>query len=356
MVGTRGFDLVTREDSKRWLRKLLYRVPDRAARRNPSGLVARYGSGPDRKLGRITLISATGLFLVTDERWPIGELISVTLQKQGPPEAIAGFHVDIQARVASIGENGVGLAFILPEALDRKLWELMIDNIDGGDSAAETEHLRFVIGMVRTVLFLHRLCPSETKEAVEMLSKELDESRTKNMLEVALRAEAILAKEPDVDRMRIHPNVATTLLKEGSWANDELTQQLWVGLLANSCTTGEPDDSNLALAEVLVQVTPTQAKILFEGCSEAEKLMSGNGGTLSGDIVIEPPRAIQITGLSDLSRIGTDLAYLFNFGLLEKSFKFTSYLPTEGFNITPSQLGLKLYRQGMGHPRQTGKS
>jgi hypothetical protein len=58
---------------------------------------------------------------------------------------------------------------------------------------------------------------------------------------------------------------------------------------------------------------------------------------------------IQITGMYDVPRIATDVAYLFNFGILDKVFDFTSYLPMESFDLTPSRLGLELFERCKGH-------
>jgi hypothetical protein len=56
----------------------------------------------------------------------------------------------------------------------------------------------------------------------------------------------------------------------------------------------------------------------------------------------------QLTGIYDPARIAVETAYLFNPGLIEKVFDFTSYLPTEKFDITPSRLGLELYKRCKG--------
>ena len=53
---------------------------------------------------------------------------------------------------------------------------------------------------------------------------------------------------------------------------------------------------------------------------------------------------VELTGVHDLTRNATDLAYLFNLGLIQKLFDFTSYHAAESFDITPSTLGLELYK------------
>ena len=53
---------------------------------------------------------------------------------------------------------------------------------------------------------------------------------------------------------------------------------------------------------------------------------------------------MDLTGVHDLARNATDVVYLFNLGLIQKVVNFTSYLPLDSFDITPSRLGLELYK------------
>jgi hypothetical protein len=62
-----------------------------------------------------------------------------------------------------------------------------------------------------------------------------------------------------------------------------------------------------------------------------------------------PEEMVQVTGMYDLYRIAMDIAYLFNFGLVEKNFDFTSYLPAESIDVTPTSLCLELYKRCRGH-------
>jgi hypothetical protein len=299
----------------------------------------RTASAP--KLGRIKQISRTGLYLLTEERWPINEVISIKLQKEWPPESSSELQIDIQVRVASHGEDGVGLGFVLPAGLDPGLWEHLVRN---ADVQTETEHISSIFRLVRTVLFLCRLCSSEAQNSIRLLGGELDESRTRSAVEIALRAEKLLSSEPDADGRHAHPKIVASILRDGSWSNDDLIQQLWAGLLFSSCTVEGADESNHSFVELLVQVTTTQGRILVTGCRKARDLISGTEEEPLREIIVTPEEMIQITGTYDLYRSATDVAYLFNSGLLEKVFDFTSYLPKNSFNITPSKLGLELFR------------
>ena len=47
--------------------------------------------------------------------------------------------IDVQARVASYGEDGVGLGFILPAGMNAGLWEHVVDTADTPDETEDTQ-------------------------------------------------------------------------------------------------------------------------------------------------------------------------------------------------------------------------
>jgi len=120
---------------------------------------------------------------------------------------------------------------------------------------------------------------------------------------------------------------------------------LWAGLLASSCSEQGTDDSNQPFADLLVEVTPVQARIFAAACAKAVKLKPNADEPASRSVVFMPEKMTQITGLFDIPRIGMDVAYLFHHGLIEKNFDFTSYSLMDRFIITPTPLGMELYKR-----------
>jgi PilZ domain len=333
--------VITSKEWKYWFRTLGYPQKERAPRRNPTSLAAMHGSTSSPVLGHIKVISSTGLYLQTKERWPIGEIVSITLQKEGPAAHDSEFQVEIQARVASHGEDGVGLGFVLPSSLNANLWEHLIDH---ADSPIEEEETQFIFRTVRAILFLYRLCPSSADRPIYALTGELDEFRTKNMLEIALMAEKMLAADSDTDKMRAHPHIVGGVLRDGSWQDDDLMQRLWAGLLVSSCDEEGTDESNMDLVELLVQVTTSQARILVEGCRRADEQQAGENGRAPAEVIITKEEMIRITDMYDLYRNATDIAYLHGYGLIANNFDFSSHGTKTDFDIAPTQLGMRLYK------------
>jgi hypothetical protein len=61
-------------------------------------------------------ISATGLYLVTQERWPVGSRVRMSLQRTGPDPQGSHSPITLDMRVTRWGSDGVGLEFAGPPA------------------------------------------------------------------------------------------------------------------------------------------------------------------------------------------------------------------------------------------------
>jgi hypothetical protein len=93
----------------------------RKAERKPSPtLAAYYWTGAAPVGHSIRDISATGLYLVTEERWYPGTVITMTLQKKSTATESSEHSIAVQSKAVRWGTDGVGLEFILPESQDRR--------------------------------------------------------------------------------------------------------------------------------------------------------------------------------------------------------------------------------------------
>ncbi len=315
----------------------------RAERRPATGLTAFYGiaSAP----ARIKDISTYGIDLLIDERPPIGEPLNLILRKEGESEDKSELQISVRAQVAWHGEDRIGLSFVLPPGMDVDLWGVLIKQIV---TLTDPNQVAEMIRTLRTVLFLCRLCPSDAGEAILLFNGQLDVDHTAAVFKIALSAEKLLEAEPDAGRLRAHGKLAASILREGSWARDELTEQLWTGLLLSSCSVDAPDDSNQILVDLLVHVTPVEAKIFAAACERALSSTPRPENSAPASVVLTPEEMVEITGVNDLYRNATDIGYLFNLGLIEKTFDFSSYSHADSFNVTPSPLGLALYQHCRG--------
>jgi hypothetical protein len=338
--------MTTLNEWKKWVKKLGYAEKARAERITPSGFTARRRDRPGSKPAAVRDISVTGLQVQTEERWPVEELVSLTIEAERLAEGKdrAEPRINVDARVARHAEDGVGLRFVLPEGIDPNLWKALLTGamvLEGKKDALYT------FRVLRTVLFLTRICHADARDNILMLGGELDQHRTTRAMEIACRAEELLELEPNADKLRADPELVRSILRFGSWA-DGLTEQLWAGLLATTCSVDGKDKSNSRFVDMMASVTNTQCRILLVGCSKGMKLKEQGGESADARAVFSPEQMVRLSGMVDVGRIGSDVAYMFNAGLLEKNFDFTSYLPAESFDITPTALGLELYERCKG--------
>jgi hypothetical protein len=325
-------------------RKLGTRVP-RAERWPVTGLTAFYGLDFPSTPATIKNISSSGIYLGIQEPLPEGQLVALTLQMEGEPELGSELELMLQAQVARQDDWGAGLKFIQPTGLDEGLWEILVRGIA---VLTDPEQMVKVFRTLRTVLFLCRLCRSEAEKAIVPLGPIFNQDRAATLFKVAHSAESLLTAKRDADRLRAHPKLVANLLRDSAWAADELTTKLWVGLLVSSCSVEEPDDSNQIFVDLLIQITPHQARILAHACELALRSLKESGDSTPVSVVLGPDEITRLTGVTDLARNATDLAYLFNLGVIQKVFDFTSYHEIDSFDITPSPLGLELYRHCQG--------
>ncbi len=328
---------------RKWLEslnKLATPQISRAERLTPSWLAVQPGDGVRLRVP-VKDISTTGVYLLTDKRWAWGQVFSLELLGEGlGKEVDPELHVTVEATVARYGDDGVGFSFVLPERLDPNLWETLIRS---AFLSADYKNIVFAFRLLRGVLFLCRLCPSSPQSAIAVLGGELDGARTQVATEIAERAEKLLSLNGNARNLLAHPGLVARILREGSWALDEAILDLWVGLLAASCDADGGDDSNKVYVDLLVNVTATQARILIAGCTKARERLGRDIDAPLPTILATPEEMIQITGLVDITRIATDMAYLFQNGLMRDLFHISTYNPTENFQITPSAMGMKLF-------------
>lgn len=102
-------------------------APDRrvARRKRWPRLVAYDSTGGTLEVHGVKDMSASGLYLMTRERWPLGAQVTMTLQRtDGLDDNPRNNTIMVQLRVARWGADGVGLAFVQSEAEESPLMAL----------------------------------------------------------------------------------------------------------------------------------------------------------------------------------------------------------------------------------------
>lgn len=101
-----------------WVKKLLSSDHRAAQRMKAPLLVAYYWDGAAPMSHAIQNISSTGFYLVTRERWLLGTIVTMTLQRTDIALAHPGTksYIAVLSKVVRLDEEGVGFTFVPLEA------------------------------------------------------------------------------------------------------------------------------------------------------------------------------------------------------------------------------------------------
>ncbi|MFZ0662119.1 MAG: PilZ domain-containing protein [Acidobacteriaceae bacterium] len=101
---------------KAWFKALLNEDQRKASRSKTPPLVAYFWDGGEPVARPVRNISPTGFFLATQERWLLGTLLMVTLQRTKTDAALPDCSVIVMSKVVHHGQDGVGFAFLPVES------------------------------------------------------------------------------------------------------------------------------------------------------------------------------------------------------------------------------------------------
>ena len=330
-----------------WLEKFVTPDNRRAERRVVEQFAAYRWSGSALEQDTVKDISATGVYILTKERWRLGTTVWLTLQKEGSVELDRTRRITTQARVVRCGADGVGLAFISAKDDPKSLrWESLLEGVIA--STKPGDMLGFV-RMVESFAFLSRLCPDGAAEIEEWVRARASNHKLANAVSIALKTENLFVLGPTtVDKGRVNPQVALRVLEFGSSTDEGWLHDFWAGLLFTSCSADGRDQSNLEFVELFSQLTLMPLRIFTVVCTRSTKVVSESG-------VSAEPLACNLAELA--ATVGSrgaqterDLDSLAGLRLIEKKTANTATLLTrDEALITPTSLGLELFALCNGH-------
>lgn len=111
---------------KTWLPGGLTKDRRGAFRKRWPRLVAYGDHGETLTVHGVRDISATGLYLMTEERWPLGAEVRMSLQRTDGLDEKAANPITVQLRVSRWGNDGVGLEFVQQDAEQSALLAMQV--------------------------------------------------------------------------------------------------------------------------------------------------------------------------------------------------------------------------------------
>jgi hypothetical protein len=324
----------------------------RAERSESPALAAFYWDGPTPRQSHVADISCSGAYLLTNERWNAGEILSLSLQRSGVLEIDNQRHFTVQAKVIRRDRKGVGVEFLMPRGTDLRLWR---SAIKAEVPQTEPEDVVREFRLAVAIAFIQHISPPATDQVNLLMRRGLSNFRLESAIEIALYADELLALESHGERLQADPAVVLRILEDGSWAETDWIQHYWAGVLATSCVAAEPVQSHMKLVSLLSQMTTIQARIFAGSCLLAAKSVDRNGC-----VSVRPPscsaaKLVQIADTHDRVHIERDIQHLTELGLIEKSVKWRFFSLLDQAVITPTAISLELYARCHGHRRAVGE-
>jgi len=317
----------------------------RAERRSAPALAAYHWKGSYPRLNSVRDISSTGAFLLTQERWEPGEVVSLSLQRSGPPEKENAFSV--QAKAVRWDDQGVAVSFMLPPGADLRLWQ---SPLKSAELQNEPEDILREFRIAQTISFLSRISPDTRVPASRLLHDELSNYRLENAIEIARKAERMLGAAVEEDHLRALPEVVMRIVEAGSWSSDDKWMlQFWAGLLAASCSSSGDDQSTLVFADLLGQVKALHMRILSAAASKSVKVSGGPGNMYSRPLKWNAADLMKFSGSGDLIKLDRELNYMADIGIVAPREKSAFFQQMTDTTIAVTNLGLQLYARCNGH-------
>lgn len=139
-----------------WFEELMSKDQRRTPRYIAPRLVAFFWDGGPPRPHFIRDISFKGLYLLTEQRWYPGTIITMTLQQTGGKETAAKRSIAVQVKVVREGEDGVGFAFMLPRTEDaRRVQSVVAEGVELADRKTLNHFLRVLLGTDRALIDEH---------------------------------------------------------------------------------------------------------------------------------------------------------------------------------------------------------
>lgn len=304
-----------------------------------------YRTEARQKRARIRDISATGLYMLTADRWAPGTGLPLTVNKwrlQGENPQAA---VRLNANVVRHGKDGVGLEFLNGDS-NAAAWSCLA----GMPNPAALKDALSMLRFTRAIAFLYRLSPSHETETFELIQNELAYESSEAAIDTLLMAEELATRRGFESRPEVSREVIYRILREGSRTSEAWVRRFWSGLLAASVPQGGDDLKTLAHAELLSMLDSVQIRIVAGSCTRAGYKWDRTGVITPQPFFCTAEDLKRIARVSDLAQIERHLDHLHRLGLLEKTVKADPFDPIGEANLTPTRAGLALFAECNGWP------
>ncbi len=303
-----------------------------------------YLSESKQKSVRVKNISPTGVYILTDDRWRVGETVSFTLKKWTLIDTTVQPVVYLRGKAVRSGHDGVGFAFQY-DHIDTASWLNLVGQAEPLIAHRDALHM---LRVTKALAFLCRVCPARESENLRFLLDELVYESGDRALDILTNAEELVSRRQLATRADVSPDVIYRILLDGSKNDMAWMRRFWSGLLAAASLQGTNDEKSEEYTELLSKLDTVQIHILTASCTKSGYTRMKSGEIVPNGLAFSADQMRWITGVSDLNHIERCLDRLHQLGLIEQTIKYDPFAPFDVANLTPTLAGLNLYAKCKG--------
>lgn len=307
------------------------------------GLEVSYWTGLEQKRVKVRDISATGLFLLTGDRWLPGTVVQLMMRKRGLLDKDSRPQVRLRARCVRVSDDGVGLTFVEDPA---RAAEWSRSMAIAAEVLAASHPIR-LFRATKALAFLFRVSPAAEAQVLQLM-KEISAERAEHMVAIVLQAEEMVVSRTASPRSGVSPTLVLRILEYGSRTSEERMQQCWAGLLASSCIEGTQDDASGRFVFLLSKLDRDHIAVLTAAGARAMRAGWQEGFVFSSPLDCPADEITAITGIRNPEAVERNVNHLHQLGLMEKTVRPLGCAQLDLVNLTPTSLGLKLYARCCG--------
>lgn len=307
------------------------------------GLDVSYSIGMEHRRVKIKDISATGIYILTENPLPLGTSVQLVLQKRGLLDRNSHREVRLRARCVRQDEDGIGLTFVDEPARAAEWSRSMAISAEMHAGSHPVRLFR----STKALAFLMRIAPGAETKFLQ-LAGEIGGEQAERMLDILIQTEELLSSRDSEPASAVSPNLLLRILDYGSKAHGERVQQCWAGFLASCCLDSRPDEDIGRLVILLSKLDRDHLAILAAGCVKAMRTGWQPGFVFSSPLLSSADEVRDLCGLRNPVAVERNLNHLSQFGLMETTERPLGCAQLEHVNITPTPLGLKLYARCRG--------
>jgi hypothetical protein len=308
------------------------------------GIEVSYWTGVEQEPVKLKDVSATGAYVITDERWLPGMSILLTLQTRGLRHRRIPAQIQLRAKSVRVCDDGVGVSFI-PDHVDPAQWAHLAEK---AFQIAPKEGIVGVLRCTTALAFILQISPSIESQVWALFTDHFSWERREKAIAAILRAKNLLADSGRPVRTDVPPELILGLLEYAANTDEHQMHHAWAGFLATASAEGASDDLIREFTIVLSQLSRAQFLILSAAGTKAMSTGWQPGFGFPRDLSCAAEEVRKITGIKDLVLLERELNQLLMLGLLEKTEKPLGCAQLERVNMAPTSLGLKFYAASSG--------